>query len=153
MTQIMKKCWGERKDELRKILAERTGLNCCDYETLVKLVFETVYNGYVNDAYIVDLEKITTIDNGDYQGILLFVIPFHTYQPRAHEYIMTHIDYGSCSGCDALQAAQAWFDDDSKLTEQQIIDFMAICKDIVSNAIKPYNYGWREDQGWLPAEE
>jgi hypothetical protein len=147
----MKMCWGMNKDELRKVLAERTDLNECGYETLVKLTFETIYNSYVNyGREQLDLDKITVIDNGDYQGTRIFMIPFDTYQPEAGEYIMTYIGYGSCSGCDALQAAQGL--SEGKLSDQQIVDFMAICKDLVANAIKPYNNGWREDKEWLPAE-
>lgn len=150
MTHIMRTCWDMNKDELRKVLAERTDLNSCGYEDLVKLIFETIYNSYEFD-YKLDLDNITVIDDGDYQGTILFMIPFRTYQPAAHEYILTHIGYGSCSGCDALQAAQEYGDE--KLSEGQIADFMSICKDIVCNTIKPYNYGWYEDKLWCRAEE
>lgn len=153
MTHIMKMRWDMYKDDLRKSLAERTDLNTCGYEDLVKLTFEIIYNSYETADYgKLNLNRITTIDDGDYQGTLLFMIPFDTYQPAPHEYIMTAIYYGSCSGCDALQAAQdGWRD--KPLNDRQIVDFMDICKDLVCNAIKPYNYGWREDRGWLPAEE
>lgn len=152
MTHIMKMLWGMNKDELRKILAERTDLNSCNYTDLVKLTFESIYNSYERTDYTrLDLDKVTVIDNGDYQGTLLFVIPFKTYQPESSEYIMTFIGYGSCSVCDALQHAQDY--DDVRLTERQIVDFMSICENLVSNAIKPYNHGWRFDKEWLPAEE
>ena len=156
MTHIMKMCWGMYKDDLRKLLAERTDLHDCNYTDLVKLTFETIYNSIATDSFTyrkLNLDKITVIDNGDYQGYLLFIIPFDTYQPDNTEYIMTYIGYGSCSGCDALQAAQSWDLDDGKLTEKQITDFMAICKDLICNAIKPYNYGWYKDDAWCPAEE
>ena len=153
MTHIMKMRWGMYKDELRKILSERTGLNDCSYEDLVKITFETIYNSYEeSDHDKLDLDAITVIDNGDYQGTLLFVIPYKCYQPSESEHIMTYIGYGSCSGCDALEAAKDWSGIE-KLTEQQISDFMNICKDLVCNAIKPYNNGWREDEGWLPAKD
>lgn len=153
MTHVMKMRWAMYKDDLRKILAERTDLNECCYEDLVKLTFETIYNSYeTTSRNKLNLDKITTIDDGDYQGSLLFMIPFDAYQPDPGEYIMTAIYYGSCSGCDALQAAQNYRGKEL-LSEEQITDFMDICKDLVCNAIKPYNYGWREDKGWLPAEE
>lgn len=67
MTHIMKMCWDMNKDDLRKVLAERTDLNCCDYTTLVKLTFETIYNSYATRMWNrLDLDKITVIDNGDY---------------------------------------------------------------------------------------
>lgn len=153
MTHIMKMLWGMYRDELRKVLAERTDLNDCDYKTLVKLTFETIYNSYASaDFERLNLDRISVIDDGDYQGTLMFMIPVNTYQPGADEYIMTYIGYGSCSGCDALQAAQGWTRDE-KLSEQQIVDFMNICKDLVCNAIKPYNHGWRKDESWKQAED
>ena len=154
MTRIMKECWDANKDKLRAVLAERTDLNACQYEDLVKLTFETIYNTAVTDLdRKLDLKHITVVDNGDYQGTLLFFIPFDTYQPSEHEYIMTYVGYGSCSICDVLQRVQSW-DNYSKETptEEQLDGFMDICRDLICNAIKPYNSGWREDENWLPAE-
>ena len=151
MTRIMKERWDANKDKLRAVLAEQTDLNECDYEYLVKLTFETIYNTSVTGLdRKLDLKHITVIDDGDYQGTLVFLIPFDTYQPSEHEYIMTFVGYGSCNVCDALQAAQSW--ERGKLTEQQIVGFMDICGDLIFNAIKPYNYGWREDENWNPVE-
>ena len=98
-----------------------------------------------------DLEKITEIDNGDYQGTLLFLIPFDTYQPFEYEYLMTFVGYGSCSGCDTLQSIQHGYH--QKLTEGQVNDFMTLCKDILTNTIRPYNCGWREQEVFNQAEE
>lgn len=59
---------------------------------------------------------------------------------------MTHIYYGSCSCCDTLQNAQSIdYHDDGLLSSKQVDAYMTICKDIVTNMIKPYNYGWRHD--------
>lgn len=155
MTRIMKDCWDANKDKLRDLLAERTDLNRCEYNDLVKLTFDTIYNADtdVSDYPKLDLEKITIIDDGDYQGTLLFLIPFDTYQPSEYEYIMTFIGYGSCSCCDALQGVQSR-DNYSKETptEEQLDGFINICKDLICNTIKPYNCAWREDENWLPAE-
>lgn len=154
MTRIMKERWDANNDKLRAVLAERTDLNECDYEYLVKLTFETIYNTSVTGLdRKLDLERITVVDNGDYQGTLLFLIPFDTYQPSEHEYIMTYIGYGSCSGCDVLQAVQSCGDyGKKKATEDQLDGFMDICRELICNAIKPYNFGWREDENWNPAE-
>ena len=41
----------------------------------------------------------------------------------------------------------------SEPTLDEFLDgFMDICQDLICNAIKPYNFGWREDENWLPAE-
>ena len=154
MTRIMKERWDANKDRLRAVLAERTDMNTCQYEDLVKLTFETIYNTAVTGLdRKLDLEHITVVDNGDYQGTLLFLIPFDTYQPSEHQYAMTYVGYGSCSICDVLQGVQSWDNySKEKPTEEQLDGFMDICRDLICNAIKPYNFGWREDENWLPAE-
>lgn len=141
--------WDKNKDLLREKLASRTDLYNCGYLDLVKLTFDVIFNTnnsntnyYWNDRML-NIDKITEIDDGDYQGTLLYVIPFDTYQPGAGEYLMTSVSYGSCSGCDILQRIQMCMDD--LLTEPQLTDFMGLCKDLICNTIKPYNYGWHHD--------
>lgn len=139
--------WDRNKDKLRKHLSERTDMNDCSYLDLVKLVVEYIFNN--NDygyGHTYDKDKITEIDNGDYQGTLLFLIPIDTYQPSEYEYLMTYVGYGSCSVCDTLQSIQLWSSDDKLLTPEQLNNFMGLCKDIVQNTIKPYNANWRYDE-------
>lgn len=50
MTRIMKECWDANKDKLRDALAERTDLNHCNYEDLVNLAFEVIYNTDTNET-------------------------------------------------------------------------------------------------------
>lgn len=49
-----------------------------------------------------DYERIVEIDHGDYQGTLVYVIAETGYQPRDYWYV--RVGYGTCSGCDELQA-------------------------------------------------
>lgn len=63
---------------------------------------------------------------------------------------MTYVGYGSCSGCDTLQAIQDYGKD--PISEDQLNDFMALCKDIVTNMIKPYNSGWRNEEEFTEVE-
>ena len=92
--------WNENHQKLRQQLETDTSLNGCDYKYLVELVTKFIL-GKEWDA-----ENITVVDNGDYQGTQLFLIPEDTYQPSESEYLMTYVGYGSCSGCDTLQAIQ-----------------------------------------------
>lgn len=140
--------WDKNKDLLRERLATETGLGYCSYLDLVKLTFDVIFNtntafanvyGFYKEKWL-NIDRITEIDDGDYQGTFLFVIPFDTYQPSNYEYLMTSVCYGSCSGCDVLQNIQ--MNVEGLLTVPQIADFMSLCKDLVCNAIKPYNYGW-----------
>jgi hypothetical protein len=144
MLKILLEKWDKHKDLLKRELAIRAEfLKDCDYKDLVKLTFDIIYNtgeeGYGDNL---DIKNITEIDNGDYQGTLLFLIPFDTYQPSEYDYLMTFVGYGSCCGCDTLQAIQ-YIEDE--LTPQDVNNFMQLCKDLICNTVKPYNSGWRED--------
>lgn len=135
--------WNRNKKELEKALKNDANLNSCNYEYLLKLVVENILNdGANNGAW--DSTKITIIDDGDYQGTFIFLIPKKTYQPSEYEYLMTYVGYGSCGGCDTLLSIQEW--DDKKITEQQLKEFMLLCKDMVCNMIKPFNSGWRNEE-------
>jgi hypothetical protein len=51
---------------------------------------------------ILDYENITTLKYGDYQGTCVFVIPERGYS--SYRFYVVKYDYGSCSGCDTLEA-------------------------------------------------
>lgn len=151
MLKIIRDRWDQNKEKLRDSLTSGNDFNSCDYLDLVKLSFEVVFNsGEDKTSRRLSIEEITEIDNGDYQGTLLYLIPFKTYQPSESEYLMTYVGYGSCSGCDTLQAIQDY--SDKPLTEGQVSDFMTLCKDILTNTIKPYNNGWRENEDYNQVE-
>lgn len=138
--------WNANHKRLEAVLAADTALNKCDYKYLVKLVVKHILNGpadsVIDDEW--DAENITEVDNGDYQGTLLFLIPRNTYQPSEYEYLMTYTWYGSCSGCDTLQSIQNYGEE--PINDRQLKMFMALCKDLVTNMIKPYNCGWRNEE-------
>ena len=152
MLKILVRRWDENKDKLQQELATRTGLNHCEYLDLVKLTFEVIFNSSAEADYnSLNLNSVTEINNGDYQGTLLYLIPFNTYQPCEFEYLMTYVGYGSCSGCDTLLSIQGYGDE--LLSEWQVKEFMTLCKDILTNTIKPYNGGWRNDEEFEHMEE
>lgn len=147
MIKIMAKCWETGKDALKLAIIDRIAeLRSCNYIDLVKFTFETIFNknSCVDDDFTLNLDRITGIDDGNYQGTLLYMIPFDKYQPSAHEYFLTNIYYGSCSGCDALQHAQSlhYYDDSLPATKDEIVAFLNICECLVVNTIVPYNDGW-----------
>lgn len=144
MLKIIKEQWDKNRDLLRAALEEGEEFNECNYKDLVELSFEKIFNTDIDPNYELNLKRITEVDDGDYQGTLLYVIPFNTYQPNEGEYLMTYVDYGSCSCCDTLQAIQYGYHE--KLTEVQVRDFMTLCKDILTNTVKPFNSGWRNDE-------
>lgn len=144
--------WDKNKDLLRSALSNNELLNhvlnkndddpleYLEYKDLVKLTVMFI----LNDENEWNANKIKEIDDGDYQGTLLYLIPEDTYQPNSSEYLMTFVEYGSCSGCDTLQCIQCYLGVRSR--NKSIDDLMNLCKDLICNMIKPYNTGWRHDE-------
>lgn len=144
--------WDKNKDMLEKDIREDKNLagyygeETADYLYLMKKLVKIVFNN--DSAYTWDLERIVEIDDGDYQGTLLFIIPRQTCQPSEYDYLMTYICYGSCGYCDTLMGIKDngyIVPDDAYPNEQQVKDYMTLMKDILTNMIRPYNSGWRED--------
>lgn len=90
------------------------------YEEIVRLVIETINPEQEYDGP--DFERIHAIDDGDYQGTLLFVIAAVGYQPS--DYWFVKVYYGSCSGCDTLQSISGYSDE--KPDEGQIKDYWTL---------------------------
>ena len=151
MIKYALKKWSENKDALRNAIqqTEKDKRSSWNYNDIVKLTCRYIFNENVScEEPMINVDGITMIDNGDYQGTLLFMLPFDVDQPAEYEYLMTYVGYGSCSCCDALQRIQAddEDDEDDDETEKEMVDsYLSICKDIVCNTIKPYNQGWRNN--------
>lgn len=143
--------WDCNKNGLREVIRNDKNINSCDYKYLVKLVTRYILNGEFPSKlskgnWKWDAENITEVDNGDYQGTLLFLIPRDCYQPSEYEYLLTYAGYGSCSGCDSLLNIQECYRFEEELpSEEQVKEYMELCKDLVTNMVKPYNNGWRQD--------
>lgn len=95
------------------------------YIDIVKIVIEVL--GAKTDYGTPDSGRIHRIDDGDYQGTLLFVIADNTYQPDT--YWAVKIGYGSCSGCDTLQSIRN--DEDGMPSDAQVKDYMTLALHIV----------------------
>lgn len=130
--------WDKNKGELEKHYRSLDSFGCLAYKDIVKNLVKFVYSDH---EYKYDSEKITEIDNGEYQGTVLYMIPKNTYQPSEDDYLLTYTGYGSCSGCDALLGIQ--YDEETR--EEQIRGLMALSLHLVQNTINPYNDGWRKD--------
>lgn len=96
-----------------------------NYEAIVRAVIEIVAGG---DEYgVPDPDRIHAIDNGDYQGTLVFVIGAKGYQPSDYWYVK--VGYGSCSGCDTLEGIREY--DREPPREDQIDQYMTLALHIV----------------------
>lgn len=97
-----------------------------NYKDIVKAVISLI--SMYDDSYeSPDPELIHEIDDGDYQGTLLYVIASKGYQPDT--YWAVKVGYGSCSGCDTLEAIRDYSDDAPY--EQQVKDYLTLCLHII----------------------
>lgn len=147
MLKVMKKAWGQNWKKLRDRIIDivkTDRLHDIEYKDLLVITLETIYNNYDSiNQYLekADLDNITEIDDGDYQGTLVYLIPFDRYQPDAKEYLMTYVEYGSCSYCDTMQNIK--YDSSTKVD-----DLMTLCRDMIVRLIRPYN----NNGEWAAAE-
>lgn len=154
--------WDKNKDRLEAAIRADVTINNHDryYDYFVKLVVKHILNeeGHTDGKQESwNAEKIYTIDDGYYHGTLLFLIPRGDSAPAEYEYLMTFADYGSCNVCDTLVGIRYGHGDDDcegkPPTEQQVADYMTLCRDLISHMIVPYNFGWRHDERFDSVEE
>lgn len=101
------------------------------YEEIVRVVIETITVGLrvgLPDAKP-DPTRIHSIDDGDYQGTLVFVVGAAGYQPWDYWYV--RVIYGSCSGCDTLQEIKEAQRGGDKPTVEQVNDYMTLALHVV----------------------
>ena len=95
------------------------------YADIVRAVVEAI--GDDEDYSSPDPNRIHEIDDGDYQGILVYVIGARGYQPSKYWAVL--VDYGTCSQCDTLEGIR----DSCKTppTPEQVGDYMTLALHIV----------------------
>lgn len=127
MIQTFIKRFYDNKDDIR---AEIAKAHIRSYDELVRIVIENITdNDYVHNP---DPSRIHCIDDGDYQGTLVFIIAAKGYQPN--RYWATKVYYGSCSGCDALHGISNY--SDQPPTEEQIKDYMSLALNVVQGLVE-----------------
>ena len=123
--------WEENKNKLEDYFRNTEQKEYDEYSKIVKKLFEIVINSHLEEKGKYPLEKgfdvenMTIVDDGDYQGTQIFIIPLKTYQPDIIDYIYTNTYYGSCSGCDTLLNITS-YNTDEKPDEEQIKDYMTL---------------------------
>lgn len=98
-----------------------------DYTAIVRAVIEVVAAGEEWDWNAPDPERIHLIDDGDYQGTLVFVIGAKGYQPSTYWYVK--VGYGSCSGCDTLESIRNY--DSGAPSDSQVSEYMTLALHVV----------------------
>lgn len=135
----------DRFDNSREKLKEIFKAGVPDsYEDLFKATISAMFEDQ-DDYDVPDINRITMIDHGDYQGTLLFVVAATGYQPSV--FWTCCVGYGSCSGCDTLQRIEADnYDWEKKgATDDQVSDLMNLALGIVQN-MKRIGYYETEQQ-------
>ena len=117
--------WDKYKGNLENYFRNTRQEEYQDYKDIVKALFENVINKDETDSWNkFNLEEMTLIDDGDYQGTQIFIIPLDTYQPDINSYVVTNTYYGSCSGCDTLLGISNY--EQGLPTDKQIKDYMEL---------------------------
>lgn len=127
------KQWEENKHKLEEYFRTTVQSKYSNYSDIVKRVFELVIND--DDDNVYDYEKLRVLDDGDYQGTQIFIAVKNCYQPSTNDYLVTHNSYGSCSGCDTLQAIHD-YNNDVVPDEEQIKDYMTLALHLVQRMKK-----------------
>jgi hypothetical protein len=118
------KAWDENQIKVREWIATVNNSDFSYYMLLQNII--RILFAENDDAYgLPDHNRITTIDNGDYQGTLVFVIGGKGYQPSVEDHWYTSVYYGSCSGCDTLQSISVY--DDGLPNGNQVQQYWTLC--------------------------
>lgn len=115
-----------KKPELEAIFKDK---HPDDYK---QLVFNVVSILKTEDYGSISPDLIHEIDDGHYQGTLVYVIGAEGYQPSDYWYVK--VDYGSCSGCDTLEAIRGYSGESP--TGGEIEDYMTLSLHIVQGLKK-----------------
>ena len=88
--------WEENKDRLEHFFKITSQEKYESYMDIVKKLIECCFKDY-------DADRIHVVDDGEYHGTEIFIIPERSCDPGIYDYVYTHNEYGSCSGCDTLE--------------------------------------------------
>lgn len=124
--------WEQNKHHLKQHF-NTNPCNSYDYRDIVKLLFEHCILKATtwSDSIGFDIENMTVIDDGSFQGTTIYIIPKDTIISELSDYIITHNYYGSCSGCDTLLAINSETLDGEIPKEQQVIEYMTVALHLV----------------------
>lgn len=112
--------WVKNKENLR-IAFEKCDI-WANYEDFARLVIENIFPEWKN--YKLDVQYYS-----EYQGEVVFFI--HSDIWSKENLFLSWLYYGSCSVCDALQAAAE--------SDERVNDFMALALNFIQNMTHPYS--------------
>jgi len=136
MNKQILKAWDKHNSDLMTAI-KSASLDDIDYKQLLELTLKTIFPN--NDKKYNGLphySRVTVVDSGNYQGTMIFVITADDYQPSASDHWYTCVDYGSCSGCDTLQAITNY--DNGLPNEEQAKDLFTLCLHLMQKMKRMY---------------
>ena len=129
--------WEENKDKLQKYFETTEQSKYDSYELILKKILDIVVTKADEYGDSWDTDNMTVIDDGDYQGTQIFIIPRDTYQPSSIDYLVTNTYYGSCSGCDTLQSIHNY--DMEIPNAEQVKDYMLLSLHLIQKMKMMYS--------------
>lgn len=116
--------WEKNKDTLKEYFRTHEKNNYDSYGELVELLFNLVINPEMD--YKFNTDDMVELDNGGYQGTLIFILHRDTYQPDVTDYVYTNTSYGSCGYCDVLESIY-YSNNETSPTDDQVDSYMKLC--------------------------
>lgn len=146
--------WDANKDKLREWFSTHTHRDVRTYLKIVRAICEVVFEWKQRNESYWQPEReeydVTEVKHQKYQGNSIFVI----YHPDTcydlPNFIITHNEYGSCSGCDTLMAILGdWLTEDENnqiLDDEQVKDLMTLSLHLVQRMFRiDYDFNNEED--------
>lgn len=143
--------WEKNKERLEKAIRESSKERMLqwDYIDLAKLVFDMVLvKPQLKGKW--DPRCVAEITGDNYQGASLYVFQPDGLASNETDYIVSYACYGSCEVCDTILGIRDLVEKGEK--DNAVKEFMALCKDLVTNTVKPFNKGWRYDEDFETIE-
>lgn len=124
--------WWKYKDNMESYFRGFEDISGVEYHGIVKALVENILNQGVEWCKL--SKEVKVIDDGDYEGTMIFIFHNDTCTPSITDYFFTHNYYGSCSGCDTLLSIVEG--SGGKATDEQVKLLMRLAFDLLRN-IKP----------------
>lgn len=118
--------WEEKKSQLEDLIS-KTPQSDLSYLWFVTEISKVIL-GYGDPI-------VHEIDDGHYQGTLIYlIVNDRIYQPGVDDYYFTSVYYGSCSGCDTLEAIRVY--ESGTPNEEQLDQYMMLCLHLIQGMKK-----------------
>lgn len=124
--------WWKYKEDMETYFREKGNVSEISYYGIVIALVKNVLNRGVKWCKL--SEEVCVIDDGDFEGTMIFIFHNDMCTPSITDYFFTHNYYGSCSGCDTLLSIVEGCG--GKATDEQVKLLMRLAFDLLRN-IKP----------------